>query len=63
MVGSHTVTGTWGDWQLTLIDDDLEVVGVADLTLAAGEATKLAQCPLIGFSSLSMTGVLVFQDP
>jgi hypothetical protein len=63
MFGSHTVTGTWGNWQLTLVDDNLAVVGVADLTVAASDATKIAQCPLIGFTSLSMTGVLVFQDP
>jgi hypothetical protein len=63
MFGSHTVTGTWGDWVLTLTDASLTTVGVAELTLAPTEATKLAQCPLIGFTSLGMTGTLVFQDP
>jgi hypothetical protein len=63
MVGSHTVSGTWGNWQLTLVDDNLAVVGVADLTVAASSAADLSQCPLNGLWSLTMTGVLVFQDP
>ena len=63
MIGSHSMVGTWGHWTLALTDANLAVVGVAELTLAPGEATKLAQCPLIGFTSLGMTGTLVFQDP
>ena len=63
MFGSHTIDGTWGHWTLTMTADDLSVVGVAELTVHPMDATKVAQCPLVGLTSLTMVGELVFQDP
>ncbi|MGH2754970.1 MAG: hypothetical protein ACRDLB_11115, partial [Actinomycetota bacterium] len=62
--GTHTIDGTWGDWVLTIRDDDPAVViGVAQLTVDPGGATDFSQCPLVGLTRLRMVGAIVFQDP
>lgn len=60
--GSHTITGTWGAWTLEVRNSSLSFVGVAELTVDPSDATKASRCPS-GFSSLTMTGVMAFQDP
>lgn len=62
-LGSHTITGTWGEWVLTVSSPSLNVIGVANLTIAPEDAAKIDRCPLTGLASVTMTGVLVFQDP
>lgn len=61
--GSHVLTGTWGDWTLHVQTPSLNVVGVGELALQAVEATKTPSCATGSLQSLTMVGVLVFQDP
>jgi hypothetical protein len=61
--GSHVLTGTWGDWTLHVQTPSLNVVGVGNLALQAVEATKTPSCATGSLQSVTMVGVLVFQDP
>jgi hypothetical protein len=59
-----TVTGSWGDWNIVLLDTGPPTyVGEVHLTLDPFQALTLAACETGGITSLSMVGVLVFQDP
>jgi len=60
--GSHSIVGTWDDWTMELRVPSLSFVGVAELTLAPFENLKAVDC-LNGINSLTMSGVMVFQDP
>ena len=61
--GSHVITGTDGAWVLVALDSDLTFAGIAELTVAPSDATKLATCHTSGMSSIAMTGVMEFVDP
>lgn len=61
--GSHTLTGTWNNWVLTIRDTSLSVIGVAHLSTQLQEATMLERCAGAGFTSIRMNGVLAFQSP
>lgn len=62
--GTHTIAGTWDAWTLEVTTPGLNFVGVAELTLEGlQENQKLEQCLLVGVSSLTMVGTMVFQDP
>jgi hypothetical protein len=63
MFGSHTITGTWGDWTMVVRNAQLNYTGEIQLTLDPFDAAKSAQCAAGGISTLSMTGVMHFQDP
>lgn len=62
-VGSHTLTGAWGAWTLEVQTPTPNVVGVGEFTLQAVEALKTPSCATGSLSSVTMVGVLVFQDP
>jgi hypothetical protein len=61
--GTHILTGTWGAWTLHVQSSTLNVVGVAELALQAAEATKTPSCATGSLESVTMVGVMVFQDP
>lgn len=63
--GTHSIFGTWDAWTLEVTTPSLNFVGVAELTLqSVNENEKLLnECVLIGVRSLTMVGVMVFQDP
>lgn len=61
--GSHVITGTWDDWVLEIVNPSLSFTGVAHLRLAPIEQLKTLNCATGSVSSISMVGVLVFQDP
>lgn len=61
--GTHVLTGSWGAWTLHVQSPTLNVVGVAELALQAAEAVKTPSCAAGSLSSVTMIGVLVFQDP
>lgn len=61
--GTHLLTGTWGDWTLQVQSSSLNVVGVGELTLQAADALKTPSCATGSLQTLTMVGVLVFQDP
>lgn len=60
--GSHTITGSWNDWVLTVRNPSLNVVGVAHLS-APFDTQEVDRCVLVGLSEVTMVGVLLFQDP
>lgn len=60
--GSHTIAGSWGDWVLEVRNPSLNFLGIMPLTVHPSSASKIAQCST-GISSLTMTGVMEFQDP
>ncbi|HYO60619.1 MAG TPA: hypothetical protein VEU29_01820 [Actinomycetota bacterium] len=61
--GSHLLTGSWGSWTLQIRSQSLNVIGVGDFSLQAAEATKTPSCATGSLQSVTMVGVLVFQDP
>jgi hypothetical protein len=61
--GTHVLTGSWGNWVLQVQSPSLNVVGIGDFTLQAAEATKTPSCATGSLQSVTMVGVLVFQDP
>ena len=63
MSGSHTVSGTWGNWQMVVVSPALNFTGEMDLTVDPADATKIANCAVTGITSLKMIGVMHFQDP
>ncbi len=60
--GTHTLTGTWNNWVLTIRSDSLNVVGVAHLT-SPSASLSVDDCVLLGMNEITMVGQLVFQDP
>jgi hypothetical protein len=63
MSGAHSIAGTWGDWTMVVNSSALNFVGEMELTVDPADAAKLAQCATSGISSLSMIGIMHFQDP
>lgn len=62
--GTHTIGGTWGNWAIVVVNESLQFTGTINLTASPSDAAKLAtQCRTTGITSLSMTGVMHFQDP
>ena len=61
--GGHTIAGTWGDWQLVVRDQALTTVGVGQFTVDARDADLISDCPLVGVTTLRMTGAVFYQDP
>lgn len=61
--GTHVLTGAWGSWTLHVQTPSLNVLGVGELTLDPADATKTLGCGVGSIDSVSMIGVLVFQDP
>lgn len=61
--GSHVLTGSWGAWTLAIHSTELNVIAVGELALQASEAGKTRSCATGSLESVTMVGVLVFQDP
>lgn len=61
--GTHVLTGAWGAWTLHVQTPTLNVVGVGEFTLDPADATKTVGCGVGSVGSVTMVGVLVFQDP
>ncbi|HEX2295164.1 MAG TPA: hypothetical protein VHN37_07640 [Actinomycetota bacterium] len=61
--GTHVLTGSWGAWTLHVQSSSLNAVGVGEMTLQAAEALETPSCAAGQLSSVTMVGVLVFQDP
>lgn len=62
-VGTHVLTGPWGAWTLHVQSPSLNVLGVGELTLHPLDATKTLGCGVGSIESVTMVGVLAFQDP
>lgn len=61
--GSHTITGTWDNWEMVVRNPSLSFTGNIHLTLSPFENSKALGCAGGGITSLTMIGVMVFQDP
>ncbi len=62
--GSHAIVGGPDGWTMVVHNSpSLTFVGTMELVVHPGDTAKLAQCALGGITSLTMTGVMVFQDP
>lgn len=61
--GSHVVAGTWGAWTMVVTNPSLSFSGVIELTIHPSHALKLKDCATSGIRSITMVGVMVFQDP
>ena len=62
-VGTHVLTGPWGAWTLHVQTPSLNVLGAGELTLHPLDATKTLGCGVGSIQSVTMVGVLAFQDP
>lgn len=57
--GTAVIAGTNGAWTITVVAPPL--VGTAQMTTL--EPTKVATCPVEPFGTITMIGVMEFQDP
>lgn len=64
VAGSHLITGSGGSWTMEIHQlTGPTFVGTMELTVHPLSALSYANCPSAGVRSITMIGVLVFQDP
>ena len=61
--GSHLLAGSWGAWTLQVQSPSLSVIGAGEFTLQAVDALKTPSCATGSLETVTLVGVLVFQDP